>query len=102
MPSEIINKLTEAENQSEEREKSAHAEAEAIIKNAELRAEEIIKDAELECENILSSSEIKARDCAESIKTERAGRIKQEIEELRRSAESNSGQVLNEILKALA
>lgn len=102
MPSEIIKKLTEAENRAEEREKEARIEAKAIISDAKLRAEEIIKKAESECEEMLLSSEEEACCRVENLKKESNLQLEDKIQALKKSAEKNFELILQEVIKALA
>lgn len=101
MPSEIIKKLIESENRSEEREKAARAEAKAIAQNAKLRSDEIIKTAEQECESTIINAKEEAAAAAEKLKNEREDNLDGLIASLRKSAEKNSDRVLKELMKAL-
>lgn len=101
MPSEIIKKIIESENRSEEREKAARAEAKAITQNAKLRADEIIKNAEQECETMIINAKAEAAAAAEKLKNERGNNLDGIIASLRKSAEKNSDRVLKELMKAL-
>ncbi len=101
MPSEIIKKLINAENQAEEREKLAHIEAKSIVSNAKIRAQEIIKNAESESENMLLNAESNAYIDIDKFKNVRKTQLENKIKKLKKSAESNSESAAEELLKAL-
>lgn len=101
MPSEIIRKLTDAENSIEERERLARAESKEIVAEAHAKAKEIISEAEEFGEELIKKAEKEARTCAEKLRTERESALNETLKQLNESAQSNSSRISDEIIKII-
>lgn len=102
MPGEIIKKLTDAEKLSQERERAARSEREAIITEAKNRAQQIVSEAEAEGKRLIEKAEADARTGAEKFRAESEAALKKTIAALKSSAENNAERAEREIIRIIS